>query len=80
MGRLTPVCRGDILRHYSSESLFSMGRLTRVELATSCVTGKRSNQLSYDRHKLITAENVLAVNKIYRPNQGPSAVPVGRPP
>ncbi len=45
------ICRGNYLKHYIKKSPAKaedlMAGQTRLELATSCVTGMHSNQLSY---------------------------------
>ncbi len=42
-----------------------MAGVTRLELATSCVTGKRSNQLSYTPKEKNCGENYKLKNKFF---------------
>ena len=52
----------DILKVNSSIKLLKLAGPTRLELATSCVTGMRSNQLNYDPIEFDLMSNKLLMS------------------
>lgn len=56
--------RGVNILKKTPEGVFKMAGTTRLELATSCVTGMRSNQTELRSHKLVTSLLYLLKKKL----------------